>query len=159
VFCLSNYKYHFPNHFGQDRVTLRLLPSYFLGCSTFAKMPFDPEDLQGLEEYQQSRMRKEYEPSAREKIRSITVICLILNRGIGSGIFATPSKILQGTRSVGVSLIFWGVGGILVTLGVLVWLTFGLSTPKQNIGGQTRGVPRSGGEKNYVCSPSLLPIL
>lgn len=110
---------------------------------------FDEEDLVELE-LDQERMRKEYAPSRQEKIRSFTVICLIFNRSIGSGIFATPAKILQGTNSVGVNIVFWAIGGLLVMCGTLVWLEFGLSIPREHVDGKERAVPRSGGEKNYL---------
>lgn len=112
---------------------------------------FDEEDIVELE-LDQERMRKEYAPSRQEKIHSLTVICLIFNRSIGSGIFATPAKILQGTNSVGVNIVFWAIGGLLVMCGTLVWLEFGLSIPREHVDGKERAVPRSGGEKNYVCA-------
>ncbi|KAF2690577.1 amino acid transporter [Lentithecium fluviatile CBS 122367] len=110
---------------------------------------FDEEDLVDLE-FDQERMRKDYAPSRREKLRSFTVICLIFNRSIGSGIFATPAKILQGTNSVGVNIVFWAIGGFLTLCGTLVWLEFGLSIPREYVDGKERAVPRSGGEKNYL---------
>jgi hypothetical protein len=110
---------------------------------------FDEEDLVDLE-FDQERMRKEYTPSRHEKLRSFTVMCLIFNRSIGSGIFATPAKILRGTNSVGVNTVFWASGGLLTICGILVWLEFGLSIPREYVDGKDRAVPRSGGEKNYV---------
>ncbi|KAF2202669.1 amino acid transporter [Delitschia confertaspora ATCC 74209] len=110
---------------------------------------FDREDLIDLE-FDNQRMRKEYTPSRQEKIKPFTVACLILNRSIGSGIFATPSKILQATNSVGISILFWALGGILISCGTLVWTEFGLSTPREHVDGKERAVPRSGGEKNYL---------
>jgi amino acid transporter len=110
---------------------------------------FDEEDLVDLE-FDQERMRKDYAPSRREKLSWVTVICLIFNRSIGSGIFATPAKILQGTNSVGVNIVFWAIGGFITLCGTLVWLEFGLSIPREYVDGQERAVPRSGGEKNYV---------
>jgi hypothetical protein len=119
---------------------------------TMAKRPpghFDEEDLVDLD-FDQERMRKEYAPSRHEKLRSFTVMCLIFNRSIGSGIFATPAKILRGTNSVGVNTVFWAIGGLLTMCGILVWLEFGLSIPREYVNGKDRAVPRSGGEKNYV---------
>jgi amino acid transporter len=112
---------------------------------------FDPEDLEGLDKILDSDTRKAYTPSRRQKIHSFTVACLILNRTIGSGIFVTPSRILFATNSIGISLLFWVVGGFLSLCALLVWLEFGLSTPRRRVaGGNTQCVPRSGGEKNYV---------
>lgn len=112
---------------------------------------FDEEDLVDLE-FDHERMRKEYTPSRNEKLRSFTVMCLIFNRSIGSGIFATPAKILRVTHSVGVNTIFWAAGGFFTICGIFVWLEFGLSIPREHVEGKDRAVPRSGGEKNYVST-------
>ena len=69
----------------------------------------------------------------------------------GSGIFETPGEVLLGTNSIGISVLFWAIGGIVATCGLLVWLEFGLSIPRQIVSsGEEKSVPRSGGEKNYV---------
>jgi hypothetical protein len=64
----------------------------------------------------------------------------------------TPVKVLNGTGSIGASLMLWTFGGIVATCGLLVWLELGLSVPLRFIPGSTdrKSVPRSGGEKNYV---------
>jgi amino acid transporter len=114
---------------------------------------FDPEDLEGLDEFVDDDTRRTYAPSRRQKLHSFTVACLILNRTIGTGIFVTPSQILQATNSTGISLLFWAIGGLLSLCVLLVWLEFGLSTPRRKVaGGIVQAVPRSGGEKNYVSS-------
>ena len=82
---------------------------------------------------------------------------MVLNRTIGSGIFAVPPKVLAGTGSVGGALLLWAVGGIIVLCGTLVWLELGLSIPFHKIktdDGDVRKVsaPRSGGEKNFVST-------
>lgn len=77
---------------------------------------------------------------------------------IGSGIFVSPVKVLVGTGSVGISLIFWSFGAIVSTCGLLVWLELGLSVPFRKVrvtpGPQgevkERSVPQNGGEMNYV---------
>lgn len=119
-------------------------------------------------------------PSDAQKLGSITVMCLILNRTIGkldtpstvkesspltahkgSGIYVTPAIVLQATNSIGISLLLWTLGAIFGMCDLLVWLELGLSIPKfQNpepaTGAPLDGegafdnVPRSGGEKNYV---------
>jgi hypothetical protein len=70
----------------------------------------------------------------------------------GSGIFVTPALVVDGTRSVGGSLLLWVFGGVIAICGLLVWLQLGLSLPLLPTGddGALRAVPRSGGEKNYV---------
>jgi amino acid transporter len=95
--------------------------------------------------------RNEQSPSKRQQISYFTVVCLILNRTIGSGIFVTPRTILLGTGSAGISIILWTLGAVVSTCGLLVWLEFGLSVPIRVVpGGHERPVPRSGGEKNYL---------
>jgi len=111
---------------------------------------FDEEDL-CIDEVVNSDTRKTYTPPKRQKIHWYTVSFLILNRTIGSGIFVVSASVLQNTQSPGLSLIFWAVGGLLTLCVVLVWLEFGLSTPRKQItAGVVQCVPRNGGEKNYV---------
>ena len=90
--------------------------------------------------------------SRRQRLGQFSVVCLILNRTIGSGIFVTPAKVLAGTGSVSGSLLFWAAGAIISTCGLLVWLECSMSIPQRPVMGQAepRGVPRSGGEKNYL---------
>ena len=96
--------------------------------------------------------RLEYAPGEWSKIGKWTLVALILNRIIGSGIFRTPHVVLAGTGCVGGALLLWTLGGIVALCGVYVWLECGLSMPQRRVRGEhePRGVPRSGGEKNYV---------
>lgn len=66
--------------------------------------------------------------------------CTMLNVGtiIGTGIFATPSSILESVGSVGASLMLWVLGLVFSLCGLLIWLEFGTM------------YPRSGGEKVYL---------
>ncbi|KAL8886991.1 MAG: hypothetical protein Q9192_006394 [Flavoplaca navasiana] len=99
-------------------------------------------------------------PDDTEKLGSLTVMCLILNRVIGSGIYVTPANVLRATNSVGISLLLWTIGAIFSFCGLLVWLELGLSIPKfqpeeegaASIDGDSllKNVPRNGGEKNYL---------
>lgn len=57
---------------------------------------------------------------------------------VGTGIFATPSAIFQLSGSVGLSLMLWVCGIIITSAGMAVYLEFGT------------GLPRNGGEKNYL---------
>jgi amino acid transporter len=114
---------------------------------------FDDEDLAGIDTVVDPQSRKIYVPPDKQKIHWSTVGFLILNRTIGSGIFVSSASVLQNTRSPGVALMFWAIGGLLTLCVVLVWLEFGLSTPVKRVaGGVVQCVPRSGGEKNYVGS-------
>ena len=47
------------------------------------------------------------------KLGFFSTSLLIINRMVGTGIFSTPSTIMQATDSVGVSLLFWLLGGIM----------------------------------------------
>ena len=66
----------------------------------------------------------------------------------------TPLIIFQGTGSLGGLLFLWALGGIFALCGLSVWLELGLSIPFRRIPGRQEktSVPRSGGEKNYVCT-------
>jgi len=57
---------------------------------------------------------------------------------IGTGIFSTPSSILESVGSVGASLMLWVLGFALSVCGLFIWLEFGTM------------FPRSGGEKVYL---------
>ncbi|OAL50310.1 amino acid transporter [Pyrenochaeta sp. DS3sAY3a] len=62
---------------------------------------------------------------------------IIVNRMIGTGIFSTPSSILQATDSTGAALLFWVLGGVM-SLCLVAYLELGTT------------LPRSGGEKVYL---------
>lgn len=67
-----------------------------------------------------------------------TCTLLIVGRIIGTGIFSTPSSILNGVGSIGASLMLWVLGFLLSFCGLFIWLEFGSM------------FPRSGGEKVYL---------
>ncbi len=119
---------------------------------------FDQVDYdRAVSELDSDHQRIDVAPSAPQRLGRVTVVCLVLNRTIGSGIFIVPTKILDGTGSVGASLLLWAFGGLIATCGLLVWLELGLSIPLRLIPGtgELKNVPRSGGEKNYVRSVRL----
>lgn len=61
-----------------------------------------------------------YETSEERKTIGLTsAIFLILNRMIGTGIFATPSAIFALSGSVGLSLFMWVAGTIIATAGMV----------------------------------------
>lgn len=79
--------------------------------------------------------------------------------GSGSGIFVTPTIILENTNSVGISLLLWTLGAVVAFSGLLVWLELALTIPQVEVGpGHKVSVPRSGGEKNYVSSSNSTRI-
>lgn len=79
-----------------------------------------------------------------------SIICIIINRMMGSGIFKTPTTLMKGTQSVGVSLMFWFCGALATLAGAMVFIEFGLTTPRYLIDGRKEPVPRNGGELNYL---------
>lgn len=102
--------------------------------------------------------------SESHKLGPVTVICMILNRTVGSGIYVSPAIVLKSTGSVGASLLLWSVGPLVAISALLCWLELGLSIPKFRVPnrdatephredeGETKleNVPSSGGEKNYL---------
>lgn len=99
--------------------------------------------------------RLDYGATPKQKLTGLTVSCLILNRTIGTGIFAQPSNVLFLTGSPLVSVILWIAGGLLVLCITLSWLELGLTIPRHPF--HTRdgvrvivSAPRSGGDKNYL---------
>lgn len=65
---------------------------------------------------------------------------LIVNKMIGTGIFLTPSIIFQYCQgNIGLYLLLWVIGSIVIGCGMLIYLEYALNLPIQN-----------GGEKNYL---------
>lgn len=72
------------------------------------------------------------------KLGTWSTAFLIINRVVGAGIYSTPSSIIHYTDSVGLTLIFWVIGGFMTFCGLFVYLEYGTA------------LPRSGGEKVYL---------
>ncbi|KAF2207524.1 hypothetical protein CERZMDRAFT_107794 [Cercospora zeae-maydis SCOH1-5] len=104
------------------------------------------------EDVDQDHQRIDYAPREKSKIGRFTLVALILNRTIGSGIFLSPHRVLAGTGCVGGALCMWILAAVISICGLYVWLECGLSMPQRLVRGENkpRGVPRSGGEKNYL---------
>ncbi|KAK7046478.1 high affinity methionine permease [Favolaschia claudopus] len=77
-------------------------------------------------------------PRAKRKLGLTSAVFLVFNRVIGTGIYATPSVILRTSGSVGVALVMWLVGALIAAAGTAVYVELGT------------GLPRNGGEKNYL---------
>ncbi|KAK4542948.1 hypothetical protein LTR36_005946 [Oleoguttula mirabilis] len=105
-----------------------------------------------LDDLQYDHQRLIRVPGEDSKLGKWSIVGLILNRSIGSGIFLTPHLILAGTGCVGGALLMWTLASLMSLCGLYVWLECGLSMPQRRVSGETepRGVPRSGGEKNYL---------
>ena len=89
-------------------------------------------------------------PKERFRLGYLDVGCLLINRMVGSGIFNSPQRIMQGTLSTGTSLLFWFAGIIYCLAGTHVYMEYGMNVPRYSIEGVERSVPRSGGDLNYV---------
>lgn len=72
------------------------------------------------------------------KLGTWSTAFLIINRVVGNGIYSTPSTIIRYTDSVGATLLFWVLGGVMTFCGLFVYLEYGTA------------LPRSGGEKVYL---------
>ncbi|KAI8825615.1 amino acid permease-domain-containing protein [Fimicolochytrium jonesii] len=68
----------------------------------------------------------------------ISATFLIVNRIVGTGVFATTSTILAQSGSTGMSLIYWAIGAVIAVTGYLVYAEF------------ASAIPRNGGELNYL---------
>ncbi|ESK94189.1 high affinity methionine permease [Moniliophthora roreri MCA 2997] len=77
-------------------------------------------------------------PQENRRLGTLSAVMLIANRMIGTGIFATPASIVGSTGSIGLALILWLIGSIIAACGLAVYLEW------------ATGLPRSGGEKNYL---------
>ena len=66
----------------------------------------------------------------RKEFGLFTNIAAILNLVLGSGIFITPASILAHSKSLGLSLILWIVGGVISICGALCFLEMALMVKK-----------------------------
>lgn len=66
----------------------------------------------------------------RRQIGLVSACFLIFNRMVGTGIFATPSAILELSGSVGLALLLWVAGMAISATGMAVYLEFGTAIPR-----------------------------
>lgn len=134
--------------------------------------PDDHSDQGHLQEEDEDNRILTYAPEERFRLGRLDVMCLVINRmiglwfylgrerhsttdtvaSLGTGIFMTPGRVMQGTRSTGVSLFFWLAGIIYTLAGTHVYIEYGLNIPRYVFEGIEQGIPRSGGDLNYVSS-------
>ncbi|QLL33202.1 hypothetical protein HG536_0E01130 [Torulaspora globosa] len=74
----------------------------------------------------------------KKELGLFSCICLICNRMLGTGVFATSSTIYTLCNSTGLALVMWAVGAIISLAGLFVYMEFGTA------------IPKNGGEKNYL---------
>lgn len=72
----------------------------------------------------------ETSPDSRRQIGVLSAAALIFNRVVGTGIFATPSSILDLSGSVGLALFMWVIGTIIALAGTAVYLEWGTAIPR-----------------------------
>lgn len=62
---------------------------------------------------------------------------------------------MQATESPGITLCFWAFGAMAAIAGTVLYIEFGLTTPRHLIDGQKEPVVRNGGDLNYVSTIRL----
>ena len=72
------------------------------------------------------------------QLGTMSAIFLMVNRILGTGVFSTTSTILSQSGSVGMSIIYWVIGGIIAGCGFAVYAEFAMA------------MHRNGGELNYL---------
>lgn len=101
------------------------------------------------------------EPTHHFGLGPFSIMCLIINRTIGSGIFVQPTNVLASVGgSTGAALLLWIIAGLIVFVSAICWTELGLSIPRypyqlrdQGSEGERRvSIPRSAGELPYVSS-------
>ncbi|KAM7196199.1 amino acid transporter [Rhypophila sp. PSN 637] len=90
-------------------------------------------------------------PVNRNLLSQFTVFCLILNRTIGSGIFAQPYNVVSGAGSSGLALVIWVLAPLVCLCQAACWTEMALSIPRaRDVDGSIVATPKSGGDKNYL---------
>ncbi|KAF2457315.1 amino acid permease-domain-containing protein [Lineolata rhizophorae] len=89
-------------------------------------------------------------PDERFRLGLYDIMGLVINRMIGTGIFMTPTRVMQGTMSTGITLLFWFAGVFYAFAGTHLYIEYGLNVPRRIFDGLEQGVPRSGGDLNYL---------
>ncbi|KAI9713943.1 MAG: hypothetical protein M1820_000673 [Bogoriella megaspora] len=74
------------------------------------------------------------------------IFCLNLNQMVGTGVFSTPSSVLEGAGSIGLALFYWVIGFVIAAATLAVYLEFAAYFPS-----------RSGSEVVYLEQAYLRP--
>ncbi|KAJ5926130.1 hypothetical protein N7516_007903 [Penicillium verrucosum] len=62
----------------------------------------------------------------------VTVVFLNLSKMIGTGVFSTPSTVLKGAGSVGLTLFYWVIGYLMASSSLSVYMEFASSFPSRS---------------------------
>ncbi|KAL2015467.1 hypothetical protein VTK56DRAFT_5392 [Thermocarpiscus australiensis] len=62
----------------------------------------------------------------------VTIVFLNVSKMIGTGVYSTPSAILKGTGSVGLSLIYWALGFLTSIASLAVYLEYAAYFPNRS---------------------------
>ena len=87
----------------------------------------NPSGIQGAQRRPFDENRDLPEPSTR--LTYLDVAALVVNKQIGTGIFTTPGAVLLSTRSKGLSVALWTIGGFWTLMFLLIYLEFGDAFP------------------------------
>lgn len=68
----------------------------------------------------------------RYSVGPATIIALNLSQMIGTGVFSTPSTVLEGAGSVGLAFIYWTVGYLMAFSTLVVYLEFASYFPSRS---------------------------
>ncbi|XGW10692.1 hypothetical protein V3C99_012303, partial [Haemonchus contortus] len=85
-------------------------------------------------------------PSRSQKMGLLGATSYIIGNIVGSGIFITPTEILQKTGSMGLSLIIWITAALISMLGSFCYVELGTS------------IRMSGGDFAYMCFMKWYPM-
>ncbi|KAG6844862.1 hypothetical protein H0H87_002985 [Tephrocybe sp. NHM501043] len=96
-------------------------------------LPRDGDDTEPL----LSRENRTYATASNDHRSALDGVAIQRSDADGM-IYATPSVILRTSGSVGVALLMWLIGALIAAAGTTVYIELGT------------GLPRSGGEKNYL---------
>ncbi|OMP82337.1 High-affinity methionine permease [Diplodia seriata] len=107
-----------------------------------------PADQEKLQEYKAAGAQ--IDDRRARRLGWFSVASIIANRMIGTGIFVTPTTILQRDHNIGASLMLWLAGCVASLAGSLVYVEYGLTIPRWIFEDGTVCAPRSGGELNYL---------
>jgi hypothetical protein len=115
----------------------------------------DPRDVNRLiDARKDSSAIVEEIPTDNDSLGAFSVICLLFNRMIGSGIFNSSGVIFYNTQSIGVSLLMWLYGVAMALSGLILYIELGLTIPRWRFADGTKlSTPRSGAELPYASIP------